>query len=153
MRRLTRSISVKAPSAFALAYLTSYFTERGAQTTGAELPLRFPLPGGLVDGLTIEKRVKLHLSYRGGLGEPLRIVWRPIGAGPLPGFDGTLSTEFVGETTSRLTIAGTYTPPGGIAGVAFDQLIGVHIAGATLMALLGQFADAIQTEYLVRVVP
>jgi hypothetical protein len=145
-------MSVKAPSTFALAFMTTYFTERGAQTTGAELPLRFPLPAFVVDGLTIEKRVKLHLNYHGGSGEPLRIGWRPIGAGPLPGFDGTVSAEAAGDTSSRLTISGNYTPPGGIAGIAFDQFIGVHIAGATLTALLEHFAGAIEAEYLTRVI-
>ncbi len=153
MRRLTRSATVKAPSTFALAYMSTYFMDRGAQSGGADLALRFPLPRFPVSGLTIEKRVKVHLKYHGGSGQPLRLAWEPLDSSPVPGFEGTLETAPETETTCRLTIAGTYAPPGGIAGVAFDQLVGVHIAGATIDALLDRFTAAIEAEYSARLVP
>lgn len=153
MRRLTRSVTVKTPSTFALAYMSTYFMDRGARAGGADLALRFPLPRFPVGGLTIEKRVKVHLKYRGGSGQPLTLAWEPLDRSPVPGFEGSLETALETETTCRLTIAGNYAPPGGIAGVAFDQLIGVHIAGATIEALLDRFTTAIEAEYTARLVP
>jgi hypothetical protein len=154
VRRLTHSVTVKAPSSFALAFMSTYFLERGAQTNGAELALRFPLPKLFVDGLTVEKKVMVRLRYtdRGG-SRPLTIGWQPLGVGPLPGFEGTLGATPESESTCRLTIAGSYTPPGGIAGVVFDQLIGVRIANATVTALLEQFRNAIESDYSIRLVP
>ena len=104
---------------------------------GAELALRFPLPKLFVDGLTVEKKVMVRLRYAdGGGSRPLTIGWLPVGVGPLLGFEGTLGATPDSESTCRLTIAGSYTPPGGIAGVVFDQFIGVHIANATVTALV-----------------
>jgi hypothetical protein len=154
MRELTRSVAVKAPSSFALAFMTSYFMDRGAQRNGAELALRFPLPHFIVDGLTVEKRVMVHLDYAsGGSGHPLTIGWQPLGKGPLPGFSGALAASAQTDETCRLSITGTYAPPGGIFGLLFDQLIGVRIAGATISALLEQFKDAIESDYAIRLVP
>jgi hypothetical protein len=154
LRRLARSAMVKAPSSFALAFVSTYFLERGPQTGGAELALRFPLPRFIVDGLTLEKRVLVHLSYSGGSGDhPLTIGWQPVGKGPLPSFDGTLAATPESEATCRLTIGGAYAPPGGVPGAIFDELIGVRIARATLAALLDQFKSAIESDYAIRLVP
>jgi uncharacterized membrane protein len=134
--------------------MSTYFLERGAQTSGAELALRFPLPRLFVDGLTVEKKVSVQLQYMAGTGNhPLTIAWQPVGSGPVPSFEGTLAAAPDTETACRLTIAGSYTPPGGIAGIVFDQLIGVRIANATVSALLDQFRSAIEADYMIRLVP
>ncbi len=69
-----------------------------------------------------------------------RIAWpagRTARGIPTPGFAGTLtlsSGEDYGET--ELKLDGRYDPPGGVAGRAFDELLGRRIAHATLAALL-----------------
>jgi len=155
VRRLTQTVPVKAPSSFALAFMSTYFLERGPQTGGAELALRFPLPKLLIDGLTLEKRVIVHLRYKsGGASESLGIGWEPSGDGTsLPSFDGTLVATPETEAACRLTILGGYTPPGGIAGMAFDRLIGFRIANATIAALLAEFKASIEADYAIRLVP
>jgi hypothetical protein len=52
-----------------------------------------------------------------------------------------------------LTILGAYTPPGGVAGLLFDRLIGCGIANATVAALLAEFKESIETDYAIRLVP
>jgi hypothetical protein len=155
VRRLTQTVPVKAPSSFALAFMSTYFLERGPQTGGAELALRFPLPKIFIDGLTLEKRVIVHLRYnRGAGGESLAIGWEPLGEGAsLPSFDGTLVAAPETEATCRLTILGGYMPPGGMLGILFDRLIGYRIAHATIAALLAQFKESIEADYAVRLVP
>ncbi len=155
MRRLSRSVSVKAPSTFTLAYVNTHFLERGPHASGAELALRFPLPRFLVEGLTLEKRVRIHLSFDPGASgnHTLTIEWKPLGRGPLPSFFGTVAATPEGESACRLTIDGRYTPPGGVAGIAFDAVIGGRIASATLMALIQQFKNSIEAEYIARLVP
>jgi hypothetical protein len=74
------------------------------------------------------------------------IAWdagRTAGGIPTPGFAGTLtlsSGEDYDETALKLD--GGYDAPGGVAGRAFDELLGRRIAHATLSALL----DGVGTE-------
>jgi hypothetical protein len=139
-----------------MAFMSTYFLERGRQTNGAELALRFPLPKLFVDGLTLEKRVNVHLRYhRGGSpSESLGIGWEPRGDGTaLPNFEGTLVAQPETEGSSRLTILGGYTPPGGVVGLVFDRLIGFRIANATVAALLAEFKESIEADYAARLVP
>ncbi len=155
MRRLSRSASVNAPSTFAVAYVNTYFLERGRHASGAELALRFPLPRFFVDGLTLEKRVLVQLHFDPGASgnHALTIEWEPLGGGPLPSFLGTVAATPQAEAACTLTIAGRYAPPGGIAGIAFDTLVGGRIASATLMALIQQLKNSIEADYAARLVP
>ncbi len=155
VRRLTQTVPVKAPSSFALAFMSTYFLEHHPQTGGAALALRFPLPKFFIDGLTLEKRVVVHLRYTGGSAtQALAIGWEPLGEGTsLPSFEGTLVASPETESSCRLTILGAYTPPGGIAGMLFDRLIGFRIATATIAALLAEFKSSIESDYAIRLVP
>jgi len=155
-RQLNRSVLVNAPSTFALAFLGTYFLERGPTSEGDEISLRFPLPSIIIDGLTLEKRVRLifHASAATGNHEQSLIFgWRPLGTKSLPDFNGTLSATDEHTNQCRLIIAGTYTPPGGSVGMLFDRLIGSRISSATLTALLAQLRDAIEADYRMRVAP
>jgi hypothetical protein len=156
VRRLTRSVTVTTPSSFALAFMNTYFLERGSETNGAQLALRFPLPRFIIDGLTLEKRVLVRLKYTASSSSsdhPLMIDWQPLGNGPLPAFTGTLAATQQTDTRCTLAIDGSYLPPGGPAGAIFDQLIGVRIANATITALLEQFKKSIEADYAIRLVP
>jgi hypothetical protein len=69
-----------------------------------------------------------------------RIAWdagRTARGIPTPGFAGTLTLS-TGEDYSEteLKLDGGYDAPGGVAGRAFDELLGRRIAHATLSALL-----------------
>jgi hypothetical protein len=155
VRQISTALKIKAPSSFALAFMNTYFLERGPQSGSAVLALRFPLPRFVVEGLTIEKRVTVQLHYKPGGpdGHHLTLSWQPIGSGPIPSFDGSVTANADSETTSTLTISGAYAPPGGVVGAVFDELIGVRIARATLAALLDQLREAIESDYRVRLVP
>ncbi len=148
--------------------MNTYFLERGPHTSGAQLALRFPLPRFIVDGLTIEKRVTVQLAYQpernisasashdtpvGADEHRLTISWQPTGTGPLPSFEGSVTATERSADTATLTVSGAYTPPGGIAGTLFDELIGVRIARATLAALLEQLREAMDADYRMRVIP
>jgi hypothetical protein len=158
VRRLNRSVLVNTPAAFARAYVTTSFLERPSaneKSDGAEISLRFPLPRFIIGGLTLEKRVNVSLRYGSAdaAGRALTISWRPIGSSALPDFHGKLVATPETETACRLAIAGAYTPPGGIAGVAFDQLIGGRISAATIGSLLDQFKASIEADYATRLAP
>lgn len=80
-----------------------------------------------------------------------RISWEPGTTArgiPTPGFTGTLtlrSGEDYSET--ELELDGRYDPPGGVAGRAFDELLGRRIAHATLGALLSGVGDELRQAH------
>lgn len=79
--------------------------------------------------------------------EPWSVHWKPI-AGPYPEFDGELTVR-ADETyeSSRLELCGSYRPPGGTAGAAFDAVVGNRIARATAQALLARFGFEMESRY------
>jgi hypothetical protein len=107
--------------------------------------LRVPLAG--VEGApALQKEVTLE--YRSDKGpadnRPWLVRWRADG-GLYPSFDGKLALEFEGETPV-LVLAGEYEPPLGIAGQAFDAVIGAHIASATAREFLRSIAEKMDHE-------
>lgn len=68
---------------------------------------------------------------------------------PTPGFTGDLVLS-AGEdyAESLLQIEGSYDPPGGLAGRAFDEAVGRRIAHATLAALLAGIGDELRADHL-----
>lgn len=79
--------------------------------------------------------------------QPWRIHWKPH-AGPYPEFDGELTVR-ADETyeTSVLELQGSYRPPGGALGAAFDWAAGSRIATATAQALLRRIGDGMEANY------
>jgi hypothetical protein len=101
----------------------------------AVLPLRVK-----VGDLKIERDVEFHLkskpAYPGY--KLLDVSWAPKDGGPYPAFAGTLSVAQEAVGWSRIEIDGSYSPPFGIAGAAFDAAIGHRIAQGTASELLGE---------------
>ncbi len=113
--------------------------------TGRTLRLTLPIPGGEItkDVLVEVKRGSDPRHFD----EPWLLHWDPIG-GLYPSFDGTLSVQAEENyRTSRLVLAGSYTPPGGAAGAAFDAVVGARVAAATATELLRRVGDALEQRY------
>ncbi len=67
---------------------------------------------------------------------------------PTPGFTGTLTLS-AGEDydETEIKLDGGYDAPGGVAGRAFDELLGRRIAHATLSALLNGVGDELRKAH------
>lgn len=79
--------------------------------------------------------------------EPWSLHWHPQG-GPYPDFDGQLTVRADEDYSScALELRGTYEPPGGIAGAAFDAIVGSRIATATARELLTAIGRDIEARY------
>jgi hypothetical protein len=78
--------------------------------------------------------------------EKLYVQWAPSG-GPFPHFQGTLVAE-PGESGASFTLAleGSYEPPFGALGAAFDHVAGRKIAIASAHRLLGDIAAGIEAD-------
>jgi len=117
-----------------------------------DLRLNFSIPG-LPRPFTIQKSVIATFSA-----EPLsadmiphyRVSWAPSEGGPFPLFGGTLSIAGNEDYEHfMLILTGSYEPPIGIAGGAFDALAGRFIARATARDLLAQIRDSIEAAFAV----
>lgn len=75
------------------------------------------------------------------------VHWQSAAQGPYPVFDGVLSVE-AGEDYDafRLALDGTYQPPLGLAGKAFDAVIGNRIAEQTARELLAEMGGAMESR-------
>ena len=155
MRELSVSTDVKAPGGFALAFLTTYVSDRAAagHDGDAQLSLRFPLQH-LFGGLVLEREVTVQVSYlpnAPGEMPRLSICWRPEDTSLFPSFEGRVEATDVAAHDCTLAIVGTYDVPLGVAGALFDAVIGVRIARGTLEGLLAEFKAEIENDYFKRV--
>ena len=76
----------------------------------------------------------------------LALSWDPEDQ-TVPRFNGTLSSSAGEPGKTILTLDGTYTPPLGVAGKAFDLIVGRKIATATARALLEDIKKFVESDY------
>jgi len=69
------------------------------------------------------------------------VSWKPANGGPFPEFHGTLSIAQDAIDWSRIDLDGAYRPPFGLAGAAFDAVLGHRIAEATANHLLAKLKE------------
>lgn len=118
----------------------------GARTgTPSPLTLTLALPGA-------ELAKEVVVTYDAAIDpmhfdEPWHLHWKPK-AGPYPEFDGELTVR-ADETyaSCRLELKGSYRPPGGALGAAFDRAVGNRIAQATAQALLERIGAELEARY------
>ncbi len=80
--------------------------------------------------------------------EPWTVRWTPNRGGPFPDFDGTLTVRADEDfNVCVLELQGTYDPPLGIVGAAFDAVLGSRIASATAREFLRRIGRDIENRY------
>jgi hypothetical protein len=120
-----------------------------AATSGEAELLRLELP--IAEGAAIGKNVLVSFE-RGSdpmhFDEPWNVRWEPSPGGIYPTFSGTLTIR-ADDTydTSMLELTGSYEPPLGLAGAAFDALAGSRIAHGTARELLRRIGGTIEAQY------
>jgi hypothetical protein len=90
--------------------------------------------------LRVERDVEVRLAPKTGYTgyKLLDVSWAPKDGGPYPVFTGRLTVADDGVGWSRIDLDGTYKPPFGVLGAAFDAAVGHRIAVATAAELLAQ---------------
>ena len=80
--------------------------------------------------------------------EPWDISWEPEAGGIYPSFHGSLSIR-ASDTyeSSRLELHGSYEPPLGAIGKAFDNVLGKRIAEATGARFLDEIGGAMEAQH------
>ena len=137
----------------AAGHLARYFKARGnSDGDVARLSLRaeVPVPGS-TETLKLERTAIATLVPRHKPGEMLphyAVTWAPEHAGPYPTFNGDLAIESGEDYHSfYLVLNGTYEPPLGSLGAAFDAVLGRRIAQTTARNLLAVIADSIEADF------
>lgn len=81
--------------------------------------------------------------------QKIAVEWKPE-RGPYPSFSGNITVEAEEDYDAfRLVLTGSYVPPGGAAGAAFDMVFGRRIAVATAHDLLARIREAIERGHAV----
>jgi len=133
---------IKCPFNKAPSFLNNYIERlsRSIDPDGSILRLEVPLAAlGIPSGLNIGHDVVAHFaapddSY--GV-QRIAVTWKPEGGGAFPTLTGFISVEQDERYgSSSLLLEGTYEPPFGVAGLAFDAAFGRRIASATAHELL-----------------
>jgi hypothetical protein len=143
MSQISERRVVACPYHLAQGYLAH--TVGSNVASPAPLTLSLPLPGAELEKeviVTYDAAVDpMHFD------QPWHVHWKPE-AGPYPEFDGELTVR-ADETysSSLLELRGSYRPPGGMLGAAFDAAIGSRIASATAQALLERLAREMESRY------
>ena len=139
MSTLKESIVVQTPFVQAADLIERFFIASSPEN--AELTLRLTAPGAGLGIGGFELAHDVVVSFRRSKGRNQTIVfeihWESADSGLYPVYDGTL-TVAQDETyeSCRLILEGKYTPPGWVAGAAFDAVLGSRIADATAKDLL-----------------
>ncbi len=145
MSQLLERRVVKCPYNLAQRYLAQNVGARAVSGEPSTLELEVELPGvELVKHVIVTFGAAVDPMH---FDEPWRISWKPQ-SGPYPQFDGELTVR-ADETysTSRLELKGSYWPPGGALGAAFDWALGGRIASATASALLQRIGAEMESRY------
>ncbi len=137
----------------AARHLARYFKARGnSDGDVAKLSLRadVPIPGSK-DGVRLERTAIATLVpiHRTGEFTPhYAVTWLPERSGPYPAFNGELVIENADDYNSfYLVLKGSYEPPLGAVGAAFDAVVGHRIAESTARNLLATIADSIEADF------
>jgi len=148
MTHLYQRVFVKTPYHLARLYLHEALANAADSHALTTLTLSLPVHEG---GVGIQREVTA--TYASGadpmhLDEPWKVHWTPKGGGPYPDFDGELTVRADEDYDACvLELRGDYKPPGGVAGKAFDAMVGSRIASATARELLNTIAKEVQQRY------
>jgi len=138
-RIIRESICVDCSRSNAHRYLIEHFARRTAEA----LPILIRVP--LAD-LALDREIVVRLSDLPSnvIDHVMHVSWSAKGGGPYPTFFGSLTCLPVTATSSRIEVEGIYTIPGGIAGQAFDAVVGRRIALTAAHSLLERLQSVVE---------
>lgn len=143
MSELLERRFVRCPYNLAQQYLARLIGPRVEKAS--PLTLTLDVPGGrLVKHVIVTYEAAVDPMH---FDQPWRVHWEPQG-GPYPVFDGELTVRAdENYESSLLELKGSYEPPGGALGAAFDDVLGKRIATATAQALLERVGAELEVCY------
>jgi hypothetical protein len=145
VKQIKAELYVDCPPAQAHRHLDAFFSDHPKMT------FRLPVVPGAEAMFALERQVTISVERQKRRPEDfdrLNVTWGPAGGGPFPVFEGTIEVEADDDYNSfRLVLSGSYVPPLGIAGKAFDFVVGRRIAIATARDLLAKMRTQIERSF------
>jgi hypothetical protein len=152
--RILQRTLVQCPAAQAAHRLRDFVAAHGnpdGDTARVSLWIGASVPG-LPTPLRLERTVIVTLRparHPADMTPRYSVAWAPEEPGPFPLFAGELRVENDEDYDAFwLVLEGTYDPPLGLVGAAFDRIVGSRIAAICLRNLLAQIAESIEADYV-----
>lgn len=145
MSQLLERLVVQCPYHLAQRYLADDVGALAASKEESHVTLSVSVPGlELVKNVLVRFEAGVDPMH---FDQPWRVHWMPQ-AGPYPEFDGQLTVRADENYESALLeLTGSYRPPAGVLGSAFDWVAGSRIASASARALLASIAEKMEARY------
>ncbi|HTX02209.1 MAG TPA: hypothetical protein VMD07_00910 [Candidatus Acidoferrales bacterium] len=150
MSTLKESVIVQTPFAQAADLIERFFMASSPEDAVLTLHLSAPGAGLGVGGFALAHDVVVSFRRTKGRNQTIvfEIHWESADGGPYPTCDCTLTVaEDETYESCRLILEGKYTPPGWVAGAAFDAVLGSRIADATAKELLERMRSFLLSGY------
>src|SRR5579884_307780 len=143
-----RPVACSAPQA--PQHLQAWFDEH-ARGEDLIVTLRAPVGFAGWPKLELSRECSVHIvpaHTPGAMTPQYRVTWKSATGGPFPEFTGVLTIRNADDYTSCiLALDGTYRPPLGATGIAFDRTIGHTIAVSCGRDLLERIGASMEEAY------
>ncbi len=153
MSHIDRRLSVACPLGQARKRLEAFFRSAGnreGDTLKLSLHVEIPVPG-LARAIDLSRSVIATIRPHprpADMEARYSVQWAAQKPGPFPLFSGEMLVEGGADYDSFvLHLVGTYEPPLGALGGAFDALVGRRLAAATANNLLHQIRDVVERDF------
>lgn len=148
MTTLSESVALPLPPQTAQERVLAYFRGLRAENGGVKLPLSVDLSGfGVPGNLALQRDVFAHVREcrdSENLNDEIAVSWTPGGDGTFPSFEGRLIVWGEDDpNASYVELRGSYEPPMGGLGQAFDAAFGSVIAHRTARQLLENVREGV----------
>ncbi|MGZ3499438.1 MAG: hypothetical protein ACXWNK_17165 [Vulcanimicrobiaceae bacterium] len=149
MTQLSERHALRCPFARAWEYLNRALCQIAEYQEPDSVRLRLPLAGAAGPVLQKEVTVTYHRDAGETNDRPWSVCWQAVGGIPYPDFNGTLTIDIGKDNTAPiLVLKGEYTPPLGVAGQAFDSVLGSRVASITAREFLRSIAAQMEKHYI-----
>ena len=149
MTNISEAVYVDCPPERAKAYLLKHFENPDQNAERATIRLSASIGAAAGTHVTVARDAIATLAPApggNGLEYRVRIEWTPTTKEPLPKFNGVFHVQWDEEYgRCRLVLEGSYEPPLGLIGKAFDAAVGHKIAQDTARSLLEQLRTEIES--------
>lgn len=156
LSRISERVYTRCPYGKAPSYLNYYLDELSRKAGGTSI-LRLEVPVadlalGIPVNATLSRDVIVHFAPADGDkfgAQQTDIEWEPEGGGPFPNFRGSIVIEADEDYgRSSIMLKGSYKPPLGVVGLAFDAAVAKKIARATAHQLLLTLRRRLEAEHV-----
>lgn len=149
MTKLKETTEVACPRHYIMHHAERYFTVNRREAAPGTISPRVDLSSLKLPGTAQARhdvRVEHELLRKPGQPDTLKLAWDPDDP-TAPRFAGTLQCAEGDGGKTLLILDGKYEPPFGVAGAAFDAIVGGRIASATLRTLLEDMRQFIEADF------